>query len=152
MLDAVQNSRGLEQLIVVSIALDTSIDGNADNETRSYLYTGITRAQLQAVVVNHFIPDGWLAFLGTLKLKNEKFTQRAALAAIRKDAATSAVADAPRPATEKQDKEAAKQHTEVSRLKTGGWGKCRVLFLLWKYAVASQSTLTSVCSIRVICF
>ncbi|CAK9113761.1 Helicase ATP-binding domain-containing protein [Durusdinium trenchii] len=112
-LDAVQNSRGLEQLIVVSIALDTSIDGNADNETRSYLYTGITRAQLQAVVVNHFIPDGWLAFLGTLKLKNEKFTQRAALAAIRKDAATSAVADAPRPATEKQDKEAAKQHTEV---------------------------------------
>ena len=87
-LDAISNARGLEHLIVISIGLDAPIQGgDRDGITRSLLYQGITRAQLVSIVVNEFMPDGWLAFLGCLKLKQETFDKKAAFAETHKDAA-----------------------------------------------------------------
>ena len=89
-LDAISNARGLEHLIVISIGLDAPIQGfdHQDGTTRSLLYQGITRAQLVSIVVNEFMPDGWLAFLGCLKLKKgESFDKEAAFAETHKDAA-----------------------------------------------------------------
>eukprot|EP00435_Cladocopium_sp_Y103_P019128 s3297_g4.t1 len=87
-LDTVSNARGLEHLIVISIGLDAPIQGgDQDGATRSLLYQGITRAQLVSIIVNEFMPDGWLAFLGCLKLKKETFDKEAAFAETHKDAA-----------------------------------------------------------------
>ena len=87
-LDSIENAKGLEQLFVVCLGLDAPIGGEQDATTRSYLYQGITRAQLMAVVINEFLPDGWLAFLGCLELKDgENFDKSAAFAETQTDAA-----------------------------------------------------------------
>lgn len=64
-LDTIENAKGLEQLIVISIGLDGGQDG--DRLTRARLYQGITRAQLVALVVNEFVEDGLLAFLSKVR-------------------------------------------------------------------------------------
>ena len=63
---------GLERLVVVAVGLDAPITpSGADDarQTRSALYRAITRAQMLAVVVNSYLSDGWLAFLGHVKLR-----------------------------------------------------------------------------------
>eukprot|EP00438_Fugacium_kawagutii_P014245 Skav219454 [mRNA] locus=scaffold2583:48042:50087:+ [translate_table: standard] len=86
--DTVSNARGLEQLVVMSIGLDAPISRtDVDGLTRCNLYQSITRAQLVSIIINHFIPDGWLAFLGALKLEKVIFDQGKAHAEILRDAA-----------------------------------------------------------------
>ena len=87
-LDTVKNAKGLENLIVISIGLDAPIQGGyEDGATRSLLYQGITRAQLASMIVNEFMPDGWLAFLGCLRLSKDTFDKKAAFAETDKGAA-----------------------------------------------------------------
>eukprot|EP00438_Fugacium_kawagutii_P002486 Skav209079 [mRNA] locus=scaffold207:355660:360842:+ [translate_table: standard] len=71
-LDSVSNVVGLEQLFVVSIGLDSKIDSTGrDAVTRARLYQGLTRAQFLSIVVNEYLPGGWLEFLRLLKFKEE---------------------------------------------------------------------------------
>ena len=80
-LDQIENCKGLEHLMVISIGLDAPINLEAgDMLTRAHIYQALTRAQLHAVVVNEYVQNGWLEFLGMLKFKEHlKFTQAAAL-------------------------------------------------------------------------
>ena len=68
-LDLVDHAKGLEQLLVLCIGLDKEI-GKSDLVTRARIYQAITRAQLQAVIVNHWVSGGWLEFLGLLRCKD----------------------------------------------------------------------------------
>eukprot|EP00438_Fugacium_kawagutii_P015118 Skav214609 [mRNA] locus=scaffold57:1007876:1009588:- [translate_table: standard] len=93
-LDSDENTKGLEMLFVVCIGLDAKIEGHGDNVTRARLYHALTRAQLQALVVDNVVRGGWLEYLTTLKLKDE-FKEPMAAAETRKDAATNVVMDSP---------------------------------------------------------
>merc|ERR1712091_252728 len=61
------------------------------DETRSSLYRAVTRAHLMVVVVNEFLRGGWLEFLGSVRLKEERFDARDALERCRLSAADDAV-------------------------------------------------------------
>eukprot|EP00435_Cladocopium_sp_Y103_P051666 s2934_g16.t1 len=87
------NAKGLEQLFVICIGFDAQITGDADNFTRARFYHAITRAQLQAIVVDQFIRGGWLEFLNTLKLKETTFQADDAESEIIQDAALKIVED-----------------------------------------------------------
>ncbi len=80
-LDEIKNCKGLEQLMIICIGLDTPINLEAgDMLTRAHIYQALTRAQLHAVVVNEYVQNGWLEFLGMVKFKeHRKFTEAAAL-------------------------------------------------------------------------
>ena len=81
-LDTVDHAKGLEQLFVICIDLDSEIKGNgseSDAKTRARIYQGLTRAQLQAVVVNKRVKGGWLEFLGLIDPKVRMFEERAAM-------------------------------------------------------------------------
>ena len=80
-LDEIKNCKGLEQLMIVCIGLDAPINLEAgDMLTRAHIYQALTRAQLQAVVVNEYVQNGWFEFLGMVKFKeHRKFTEAAAL-------------------------------------------------------------------------
>ena len=79
-LDTVEHAKGLEQLFVICIDLDSRIsDSEIDVATRARIYQGLTRAQLHAVVVNQFVKGGWLEFLGLIESKVDKFDERIAL-------------------------------------------------------------------------
>ena len=78
-LDSIDNAKGLEQLIVLCIALDVRIDGTEnDFLARARIFQGLTRAQLQAIVINELIIGGWLQWLGYVTF-NESFQEEAAL-------------------------------------------------------------------------
>eukprot|EP00438_Fugacium_kawagutii_P022216 Skav203949 [mRNA] locus=scaffold391:205921:208083:- [translate_table: standard] len=93
-LDLDYNARGLEKLFIVCVGFDVEITGDNDNSARARLYHSITRAQLQTVVVDQFLPGGWLTFLTTLELKKEDFEESTAEAEVRKDAARKVLSDA----------------------------------------------------------
>lgn len=80
-LDEIENCKGLEQLMVICIGLDAPINLDAGTMlARAHIYQALTRAQLHAVVVNEYVQNGWLEFLGMVKFKEYlKFTQAAAL-------------------------------------------------------------------------
>ena len=79
-LDTVENAKGLEQLFVICINLDSEINySKNDATTRANIYQALTRAQLQAVVVNQVVKGGWLEFLGFIDSQVQKFDERAAL-------------------------------------------------------------------------
>ena len=80
-LDQIENCKGLEHLMVICIGLDAPINlETGDMLTRAHIYQALTRAQLHAVIVNEYVQNGWLEFLGMLKFKEHlKFTQAAAL-------------------------------------------------------------------------
>eukprot|EP00438_Fugacium_kawagutii_P024358 Skav225969 [mRNA] locus=scaffold4916:6319:8613:- [translate_table: standard] len=86
-LDLDDNARGLEKLFIVCVGFDVEIGRHSDNSSRARLYHSMTRAQLQTLVVDRFLPGGWLAFLTTLELKKEAFDDSIAEAEVRKDAA-----------------------------------------------------------------
>ena len=65
--DAIDNLDGLERLVVICCGLDAVKDA-----TRSSLYRAVTRAHLMVVVVNEFLRGGWLEFLGSVRLKEER--------------------------------------------------------------------------------
>ncbi|CAJ1423476.1 unnamed protein product, partial [Effrenium voratum] len=93
--DTVTNAKGLEQLFIIAIGLDTKVSHPASNLiTRALLYQAITRAQLQALVVNHLVRGGWLEFLGLLKFQEAVFEESAALAET-SDAAAEIIRPAP---------------------------------------------------------
>ncbi|CAL1139629.1 unnamed protein product [Cladocopium goreaui] len=80
-LDTVENAKGLESLIVVCIGLDQRVaDQSANQVGRSIIYQAITRAQLQAVIVNQLLRGGWLEFLGVTKFKSDTFNESTAMA------------------------------------------------------------------------
>ena len=97
-LDCDTNAKGLEQLFIICIGFDAQITGDTDNFTRARLYHAMTRAQLQAIVVDRFIRGGWLEFLNALKLKETTFQADDAKLEIKKDAAFKIVEDS-RPET-----------------------------------------------------
>ncbi len=87
-LDTVEHAKGLEQLFVICIDLDSKItDSEADVATRATIYQGLTRAQLRAIVVNQFVKGGWLEFLGLIK-SVDRFDERTALKETRATAAS----------------------------------------------------------------
>ena len=80
-LDTVENAKGLESLMVVCIGLDQQVgDQSANQVGRSNIYQAITRAQLQAVIVNQLLRGGWLEFLGVTKFKSDTFNESTAMA------------------------------------------------------------------------
>ena len=97
-LDWDTNAKGLEQLFIICIGFDAQITGDTDNFTRARLYHAITRAQLQAIVVDRFVRGGWLEFLNALKLKGTTFQADDAKLEIKKDEALKIVEDS-RPET-----------------------------------------------------
>ena len=79
-LDTVEHAKGLEQLFVICIDLDSRIsDSEINVATRARIYQGLTRAQLHAVVVNQVVKGGWLEFLGLIESKVDKFDEQTAL-------------------------------------------------------------------------
>ena len=92
-LDWDSNATGLEILFVVCIGFDVEIAGELDNFTRARLYHAITRAQLQAIVVDRLVQGGWLAYLTTLKLREMTFRLGDAESEINEDAALRIVMD-----------------------------------------------------------
>eukprot|EP00434_Breviolum_minutum_P027950 symbB.v1.2.024729.t1/scaffold2363.1/size81248/2 len=88
-LDTVEHAKGLEQLFVICIDLDSKIsDSEIDVATRARIYQGLTRAQLHAVVVNQLVKGGWLEFLGLIESQVDKFDERTALEGTRATAAS----------------------------------------------------------------
>ena len=88
-LDTVEHAKGLEQLFVICIGLDSKIsDSEIDVATRARIYQGLTRAQLQAVVVNQVVKGGWLEFLGLIESQVDKFDEQTALEETRAAAAS----------------------------------------------------------------
>ena len=84
-----EHAKGLEQLFVICINLDSKISGSEfDVATRAHIYQGLTRAQLHAVVVNQVVKGGWLEFLGLIESKVDKFDEGTALAETRATAAS----------------------------------------------------------------
>ena len=96
-LDHMENSKGLESLIVMCIALDEQVEATQAEAatTRARLYRGITRAQVQAIVINEQIPGGWLEFLGFLKFEPVKFEESKALQETKAEAAAEVIAARP---------------------------------------------------------
>ena len=78
-LDELSNFDGLERLVVITVGLDSPVGlplASVDQlrQSRSAMYRAITRAQMLACVVNVHVSDGWLAFLGHVKLRpDDKF-------------------------------------------------------------------------------
>lgn len=75
-LDTIESARGLEMMMVICAGLDEPISEAGSMETlvtRARIYQGITRAQLMTVIVDRFVPGGWLEFLQTLKFKEKLF-------------------------------------------------------------------------------
>ena len=88
-LDTVEHAKGLEQLFVICIDLDSKIsDSEIDVATRARIYQGLTRAQLHAVVVNQVVKGGWLEFLGLIESQVDKFDEQTALEETRAAAAS----------------------------------------------------------------
>ena len=84
-LDTMENMDGLERLIVICVGLDSpipdaAVDSSGDElGTRSVLYRALTRAHMQVLVVNEFLPNGWMAFLRNLQLTtSHRFDETAA--------------------------------------------------------------------------
>eukprot|EP00435_Cladocopium_sp_Y103_P053340 s3524_g17.t1 len=103
-LDHMENSKGLENLIVMCIGLDEPM-GTTQSEaaaTRARLYRGITRAQVQAIVINEHIPGGWLEFLCFLKFELVKFQESKAFQETKAEAAAQVVAGRPGSYPEKE--------------------------------------------------
>ena len=86
--DAIDHLDNLERLVVVRCGLDAVKD---ETRTRSSLYRAVTRAHLMVVVVNEFLRGGWLEFLGSVRLKDERFDARDALERCQLGAADDAV-------------------------------------------------------------
>ena len=62
---------GLERLLVVCVGLDAPA-GPQTLEARSMLYRAITRAHMMVLVVNEFVPSGWLSFLTGVTLGEDR--------------------------------------------------------------------------------
>ena len=65
-LDTVKACDGLERLFCICVGLDTSTTSTS-SQVRSWLYRAMTRAQLQTMIVNEALIDGFLAFLGLIQ-------------------------------------------------------------------------------------
>ena len=88
--------KGLENLIVMCIGLDEPIGTQSEAAaTRARLYRGITRAQVQAIVINEHISGGWLEFLGFLKYEPAKFEESKALKETKAEAAAQVISARP---------------------------------------------------------
>ena len=95
-LDHMENSKGLENLIVMCIGLDEPIATQSQAAaTRARLYRGITRAQVQAIVINEHISGGWLEFLGFLKFEPVKFEDSKAFQETSAEAAAQVISAEP---------------------------------------------------------
>ena len=91
-MDTVANAKGLEKLIVVCIGLDQKLSDQSINlETRALIYQAITRAQLQAIVVNHHIQGGWLEFIGLLNFEEKAYDASSAMAETTTQAASQSI-------------------------------------------------------------
>ena len=109
-LDTVENAKGLEQLFVICIDLDSEIDySESDATTRARIYQALTRAQLQAVVVNQVVKGGWLEFLGLIDSRVQEFDESTALAETDATAAFNVISQEK---SKEKGKEEAKQKPE----------------------------------------
>ena len=113
-LDTVEHAKGLEQLFVICIDLDSRIsDSEIDVATRARIYQGLTRAQLHAVVVNEVVKGGWLEFLGLIESKVDKFDESTALEETRATAASEITSKVR--LKEKQEQQEEQQKTREAR-------------------------------------
>ena len=113
-LDTVEHAKGLEQLFVICIDLDSKIrDSEIDVATRARIYQGLTRAQLQAVVVNQVVKGGWLEFLGLIESQVDKFDEQTALEETRAAAASEITSKVrPKEKQEQQEEQREEQREE----------------------------------------
>ena len=95
--DEIDNSKGLESLIVICVGLDARIVGTQAEAaaTRARLYRGITRAQVQCIVVNEYLQGGWLEFLGLLRFEEEIFVESVGMNEVSAEAAATVVTTRP---------------------------------------------------------
>ena len=95
--DEIDNSKGLESLIVICVGLDARIVGTQAETaaTRARLYRGITRAQVQCIVVNEYLQGGWLEFLGLLQFEEETFVESVGMNEVSAEAAATVVTTRP---------------------------------------------------------
>ena len=101
-LDKMENCKGLEHLMVLCIGLDAPIHLETDAmATRAHIYQALTRAQLHAIVINEYVPKGWLEFLGLVKFSElEMFEESRALAETKANAAADTLVELQHPAPE----------------------------------------------------
>ena len=113
-LDTVEHAKGLEQLFVICIDLDSKIsDSEIDVATRARIYQGLTRAQLHAVVVNQVVKGGWLEFLGLIESQVDKFDEQTALEETRAAAASEITSKVtPKEKQEQQEEQGEEQGEE----------------------------------------
>ena len=117
-LDTVEHAKGLEQLFVICVDLDSKIsDSEFDVATRARIYQGLTRAQLHAVVVNQVVKGGWLEFLGLIESQVEKFDERTALEETRATAASEITSKEKQEQREEQQPKLEKQQPEEHKEK-----------------------------------
>eukprot|EP00434_Breviolum_minutum_P017022 symbB.v1.2.015019.t1/scaffold1113.1/size137147/3 len=95
--DEIDNSKGLESVIVICVGLDARIVGTQAETaaTRARLYRGITRAQVQCIVVNDYLQGGWLEFLGLLRFEEETFVESVGMNEVSAEAAATVVTKHP---------------------------------------------------------
>ena len=113
-LDSIAAMDGLERLIAIAVGLDAVIkegSGSSTLETRSRLYRALTRAHMMAVVVNEFLPGGWLEFLGHVSLKKgeTKFNRKDEMENKMKADAVDGVTSAAKEKAEGEEKDAAQK-------------------------------------------
>ena len=126
-LDSIAAFDGLERLIVIAVCLDAVIEeglGSSTLETRSRLYRALTRAHMMAVVVNEFLPGGWLEFLGHVSLKDGSaaFNRKDEMENKMKADAVDGVTSAAKKKAEGEEKDAAQkvQKLAIKRQATKG--------------------------------
>ena len=59
---------GLERLVAIGVGMDKPSSGGVDDKTRSAIYRAITRGQMQAMVVNENVENGYFSFLNRIDL------------------------------------------------------------------------------------
>ena len=59
---------GLERLVAIGVGIDKPASGGVDDKTRSAIYRAVTRGQMQAMVVNENVENGYFSFLNRIEL------------------------------------------------------------------------------------
>ena len=131
--DEIDNSKGLESLIVICVGLDARIVGTQAETaaTRARLYRGITRAQVQCIVVNEYLQGGWLEFLGLLRFEEETFVESVGMNEVSAEGAATLVTTRP------EDREQLEKSKEIPGQHEGGHQKSTEMVLS---AVKSATT------------
>ena len=67
-LTPIHEADGLERLVAIGVGMDKPSSGGVDDKTRSAIYRAVTRGQMQAMVVNENVENGYFSFLNRIEL------------------------------------------------------------------------------------